>query len=54
MSPLGYLYYSGRIDTTLPFDELRRRSLPRKRPMTHLTSPSAFEHPCRRSLADQT
>ena len=23
----GYLYYSGRIDTTLPFDELRRRSL---------------------------
>jgi hypothetical protein len=22
----GYLYYSGRIDTTLPFDELRRRS----------------------------
>src|SRR6202043_3423100 len=22
-----YLYYSGRIDTTLPFDELRRRSL---------------------------
>jgi hypothetical protein len=23
----GYLYYSGRIDTMLPFDELRRRSL---------------------------
>jgi hypothetical protein len=23
----GYLYYSGRLDTTLPFDELRRRSL---------------------------
>jgi hypothetical protein len=23
----GYLFYSGRIDTTLPFDELRRRSL---------------------------
>jgi hypothetical protein len=23
----SYLYYSGRIDTTLPFDELRRRSL---------------------------
>jgi len=23
----GYLYYSGRIDTTLPFEELRRRSL---------------------------
>jgi Domain of unknown function (DUF4105) len=23
----GYLYYSGRIDTTLPFDELRRRSV---------------------------
>ena len=23
----GYLYDSGRIDTTLPFDELRRRSL---------------------------
>ncbi len=23
----GYLYYSGRIDTDLPFDELRRRSL---------------------------
>ena len=23
----GYLYYSGRIDTTQPFDELRRRSL---------------------------
>jgi hypothetical protein len=23
----NYLYYSGRIDTTLPFDELRRRSL---------------------------
>jgi len=22
----GYLYYSGRIDTTMPFDELRRRS----------------------------
>jgi hypothetical protein len=22
-----YLYYSGRVDTTLPFDELRRRSL---------------------------
>jgi hypothetical protein len=22
----GYLYYSGRVDTTLPFDELRRRS----------------------------
>jgi hypothetical protein len=22
----GYLYYSGRIDTTLPFDELRQRS----------------------------
>jgi Domain of unknown function (DUF4105) len=22
----GYLYYSGRMDTTLPFDELRRRS----------------------------
>jgi hypothetical protein len=22
----NYLYYSGRIDTTLPFDELRRRS----------------------------
>ena len=23
----GYLYYSGRIDPTLPFEELRRRSL---------------------------
>jgi hypothetical protein len=23
----GYLYYSGRVNTTLPFDELRRRSL---------------------------
>ena len=23
----GYLYLSGRMDTTLPFDELRRRSL---------------------------
>ena len=23
----SYLYYSGRLDTTLPFDELRRRSL---------------------------
>jgi Domain of unknown function (DUF4105) len=23
----SYLFYSGRIDTTLPFDELRRRSL---------------------------
>lgn len=23
----SYLYYSGRVDTTLPFDELRRRSL---------------------------
>ena len=23
----NYLYYSGRVDTTLPFDELRRRSL---------------------------
>jgi hypothetical protein len=23
----GYLYHSGRVDTTLPFDELRRRSL---------------------------
>jgi hypothetical protein len=23
----GYLYYSGRMDTTLPFEELRRRSL---------------------------
>jgi hypothetical protein len=23
----GYLYYSGRVDTTLPFEELRRRSL---------------------------
>jgi hypothetical protein len=23
----GYLYQSGRVDTTLPFDELRRRSL---------------------------
>ena len=23
----SYLYRSGRIDTTLPFDELRRRSL---------------------------
>jgi hypothetical protein len=23
----SYLYYSGRIDTTLPFEELRRRSL---------------------------
>ena len=23
----GYLYYSGRINSTLPFDELRRRSL---------------------------
>jgi hypothetical protein len=22
----NYLYYSGRVDTTLPFDELRRRS----------------------------
>jgi hypothetical protein len=22
----NYLYYSGRLDTTLPFDELRRRS----------------------------
>jgi hypothetical protein len=22
----GYLYYLGRMDTTLPFDELRRRS----------------------------
>jgi len=22
----SYLYYSGRVDTTLPFDELRRRS----------------------------
>jgi hypothetical protein len=22
----SYLYYSGRMDTTLPFDELRRRS----------------------------
>ena len=22
-----YLYYSGRVDTSLPFDELRRRSL---------------------------
>jgi hypothetical protein len=23
----SYLYHSGRVDTTLPFDELRRRSL---------------------------
>jgi hypothetical protein len=23
----SYLYYSGRVDTTLPFEELRRRSL---------------------------
>lgn len=23
----GYLYYSGRVDTTLPFDELRQKSL---------------------------
>src|SRR4029077_18940556 len=23
----GYLYHSGRVDTSLPFDELRRRSL---------------------------
>lgn len=23
----SYLYYSGRLDTSLPFDELRRRSL---------------------------
>jgi hypothetical protein len=23
----SYLYYSGRVDTKLPFDELRRRSL---------------------------
>jgi hypothetical protein len=23
----GYLYHSGRVDTALPFDELRRRSL---------------------------
>ena len=23
----SYLYRSGRVDTTLPFDELRRRSL---------------------------
>jgi hypothetical protein len=22
----SYLYHSGRVDTTLPFDELRRRS----------------------------
>ena len=46
-----YLYYSGRVDTSLPFDELRRRSLingPHMRPMAPRIFPSAFAHPCPR------
>ena len=51
----SYLYYSGRMDTTLPFDELRRRSLineAARRPMARQISPIAFGHPCRRCLAE--
>ena len=46
----SYLYHSGRVDTTLPFDELRRRSLINEaaqaadgRPISR----SAFANPCR-------
>jgi hypothetical protein len=51
----GYLYYSGRIDTTLPFDELRRRSLINEAAKAADGPPisrRAFGHPCRRSRAD--
>ena len=50
----SYLYDRG-LDTSLPFDELRRpRSSTRlrRRPMMRRTFPNSFAHPCRRSLAD--
>ena len=51
----SYLYHSGRVDTTLPFDELRRRSLINEAAQAAdgaPTSRSAFAQPCRRSRAD--
>ena len=51
----SYLYGSGRVDTTLPFDELRRRSLINEAAQAADGAPdfsSAFGHHCRRSLAD--
>ena len=36
----GYLYHSGRVNTTMPFEELRRRSLINgSRPMVRRTAP---------------
>ncbi len=48
----GYLYYSGRIDRTLPFDELRRRSLINEAARAAdgaADFSSRLGHPCRRS-----
>jgi hypothetical protein len=36
-----YLYYSGRVDTTLPFDELRRRSLINEAAQARLFGPTS-------------
>ena len=47
----GYLYNSGRLNSPLPFDELRRRpgsTKLHKLPATLKTSPSAFASLCRR------
>ena len=51
----SYLYHSGRIDTTLPFDELRAAPLStrqREPPMVRRISGSAFAPSCRRSRAN--
>jgi hypothetical protein len=45
----SYLYYSGRIDTTLPFDELRRRSLVNEAAQTADSAPD-FSQRLRASL----
>src|SRR6516165_417450 len=53
----SYLYYSGRVDTTLPFDELRRRSLINEDAEAAGGAPernfrNAAAHHCRRLLAN--
>ena len=52
----SYLYHSGRIDTTLPFDELRRRSLINGAAQAAdgaAISRSESGHPCQRCLVER-
>ena len=51
----SYLYPSGRVDTTLPFDELRRRSLINEAAKAADGQPisrNVFGRPCQRSRAE--